>query len=265
MKKAADIVGTENIKGLLLGPPFTGKTSSIGTFPRNVYVFDYDNKLQTLTGKSNIRYDTYIDADIKQPMAFKQANSTLETLIKNSKDKGYPWLPEEDGSEFKIDLIVHDSTTELLKMIMNQVLFLAGRPGTIPQVGDMGSNDFTTQKYSFQYFINRSKSLNCSLLLLCHERIVEDESAQLKMMLPDVVGNLRTALGGMFQFAFRSFTQTTKANQPQEYLWLTEKVGKMYAGHVFGDAFQRYEKQDFGAIMDKITKWSEKKGVKQDG
>ncbi len=256
MKSAADIKATDNIKVLVLGAPFTGKTTAIRTFPGNTYVFDFDNKSQPLIGASNIFLDTYVDLDIKAPMGFKQAQATVEMLIANTKKSGYVWLPKDDGSEFKIDLVVLDSATELLKLIMNQVLFLHGRPGTIPQVGDMGTNDFTTQRYSFQYFIARLKSLPCSLVLNCHERTVENESAQLKMMLPDVVGNLKTALGGMFQCAFRSETRQTKASQPLEYVWLTRNTGKLYAGHVFGSALDQYEPQDFKVVFGKIHKWA---------
>lgn len=261
MKSRDDIMITENLKMLILGAPFTGKTSALQTFPRakGIYVFDYDNKMHPIMHLPNMRFDTYIDADIRQPMAFKQSQATLEDMIKNAKAKGYVWLPEKSGAEFKIDLAVIDSTTEFLKIIMNHGLFLAGRPGTIPQVGDMRANDFTTQKYAFQYFIQRLKSLPCSILLNCHEKTVENESAQLKMMLPDVVGSLKTAIGGMFQIAFRSETRHTKANSSQEYVWLTKNTGNLYAGHVFGDALELYEPQNFEVIYEKIRKWWEKK------
>ncbi len=258
MKNAKDLEVTQNIKGLVLGAPFTGKTRALRTFPGNVYVFDFDQKATPLKGCLNVEIETYVDLDIRAPMAFKQAQSTVETMIQNTKKSGYVWLPDEHGVEFKIDMIALDSATELLKLIMNQVLFLQGRPGTIPQVGDMGSNDFTTQRYSFQYFIARLKSLPCALILNCHERTMENESAQLKMMLPDVVGNLKTALGGMFQFAFRSETQQTKANIPMEYMWLTKNTGRLYAGNIFGSALEMYEVQNFGAVFEKIRVWSTK-------
>jgi GTPase SAR1 family protein len=258
MKSAVDIEVTQNIKVLVLGAPFTGKTTALRTLPGQGYVFDFDGKVQPLTGCSNIMIDTYTDIDIKAPLAFRQAQNTVEQMIVNTKKSGYVWFSDTKTPEWKIDWIALDSTTELLKLIMNQVLFLHGKPGTIPQVGDMGNNDFTTQRYSFQYFIARLKSLPCTLILNCHERTVENESAQLKMMLPDVVGNLKTALGGMFQCAFRSGTRQMKANQPSEYVWLTQNTGRLYAGHVFGDALNQYEPQDFGAVFEKIHKWAEK-------
>jgi hypothetical protein len=261
MKSGADVVITDNLKMTVHGMPFTGKTSALETFPRDkgIYVFDFDNKLHPILHLPNLRFDTYSDMDIRQPMAFKQAQTTLETMTKNAKEKGYVWLPEPDGKEFRIDLVVLDSATELQKIIMNHVLFLGGRPGTIPQVGDRNSNDYSTQKYALMYFVARVLALPCSVLLNCHERLVEDEAAQAKMMLPDLVSNLKTAMGGMFQINFRSETRQTKMNQPMEYLWLTRNTGKLQAGHVFKDSLDQFEPQNFKVIYDKIHKWDEKR------
>ena len=64
MPKTSDIQATnvDRLSILLIGEPGTGKTHFLGTLPKPLYIFDFDDGLRTLAGVEGIDYDTYRDS-----------------------------------------------------------------------------------------------------------------------------------------------------------------------------------------------------------
>lgn len=226
---------------LVLGQQKTGKTWLVGTFPGLPYVFDFDDGIKTLIGK-DIEYDTFVETNPKQPMAWKNTQTRLEEFEKSAKADG---VVKYEGRT--IDLISVDGSTELLNIMMNQILYINGRLGGMPQ-----QNDWGPQMGAYVRFINRIKALPCHCVVIAHERIVEQEHTGIVKTLPAVTGKetLAPTLGGKFDIIFRA--ETKKVGQNVQYRLLTQNQGIYEAGHRFGDAFDVYEEPDLARILEKI-------------
>ena len=251
MPRAIDItVETSKLNFLIIGEPFVGKTRLLKTFPGTVYVFDFDDGTKILMGAERIYYDTILETDIKRPAAFKRANMQLDAFEKCAREKGIVEYVEGDET-IKIDLIAIDGSTELLSIIMNQVLFINGRPGTMPQ-----QNDWGPQTTAYTNFINRVKALPCHVVVICHEHIIEDQNEGMKMV-PAITGKLATKIGAKFDAVFRM--ESKRKGREVNYQMLTRNLGIYQAGHRFEDALELYEKPDLGMVIEKLKNYQERK------
>lgn len=248
MANCKDItIDTMKLNILACGEQKTGKTHLIGTLTGHAYAFDFDDGMKTLIGR-DVSYDSFLEIDIMKPMAYQSAQKQMALFEKEAKETGQITY---DGK--KIDLVAIDGSTELLNIIMNQKLFVSGRPGIMPQRDDYGP-----QMVEYVKFVNRAKALPCHTFVVCHEAIVENEHTGIVKTLPAITGKqtLAPVFGGKFDVIVR--TEVKRRGNQTEYRLLTQNQGIHTAGHRFGDAFEPFEVPSLDGLIEKVRKYKAK-------
>lgn len=240
-------IDTMKFNILACGEQKTGKTRLIGTFGGHSYIFDFDDGVKTLIGR-DVSYDSFLEVDVMRPMAYQRAQKQMDDFEKQVKEKGFI---EYEGH--KIGLVALDGSTELLNIIMNQKLFVSGRPGVMPQRDDYGP-----QMVEYVKFVNRARALPCHTMVVCHETIVENEHTGIVKTLPAITGKqtLAPVFGGKFDIIVR--TEVKRRGSQVEYRLLTQNQGIHTAGHRFGEAFEPFEVPDLEGLIEKVRLYKAK-------
>jgi hypothetical protein len=208
-------------KILLVGAPKTGKTHFIGTFDKPSYVFDFDDGMLTVLGK-DIEFDTFQDSNLMQPLAFTLAQKKLIEIQNTLKSENKLRVNNKE-----VFLISVDGSTMLQEVIMNRVLFQKGRAGQMPQIGEMGSNDYSAVRVEYQNFISQIVALPCHIIIVCHDEPEKDQVTGAISVKPALIGRLSTTIGGRFDFVFRT---EVVGGKPLKYRLQTRCLGAYEAG-----------------------------------
>lgn len=266
-------IDTMKFNILACGEQKTGKTRLIGTFGGHSYIFDFDDGIKTLIGR-DVSYDSFLEIDVMRPMAYQMAQKQMDAFEKQVQKqileikKRIPItdaastkalqeaIKQETFIEYegrKVGLVALDGSTELLNIIMNQKLFVTGRPGVMPQRDDYGP-----QMVEYVKFVNRAKALPCHTFVVCHETIVENEHTGIVKTLPAITGKqtLAPVFGGKFDIIVR--TEVKRRGSETEYRLLTQNQGIHTAGHRFGEAFEPFEVPDLEGLIEKVRVYKAK-------
>jgi len=131
MPNAADIKPEANTSFLLIGDGGTHKTFFIGTCPMPAYVFDFDNGMAILAGRSDIDYDTYVEVSNGVKLTdWQKANGWYEygrawpAILKKLNEIGR----EMDAGTCKYKTLAFDSLTILTDLCLSYAIRENGGP-----------------------------------------------------------------------------------------------------------------------------------------
>jgi hypothetical protein len=89
VKKATDIEKTEDIKMALVGLPKSGKSKTTSTAPKPVFVWDFDDRSESIAGTPGLFVKTLVDKNQKEAKAFQELLNDI-SIFEYRKAEGQP-------------------------------------------------------------------------------------------------------------------------------------------------------------------------------
>lgn len=229
---------TKNLRFLIYGGSGTGKTYSLRTAKKPIFVDSFDPEgavaLQDLAKQGLAIIETsYEDEDAKKPTAFAAWDKNFDQLVQ---------------SKFfeKIGTYVLDSATTWAQAALNVILAKAGRTGGIPQ-----QNDWYPQMVLIENSLRRIMQLPCDVVFICHDDVLKDEITGKVMRAPLLTGKAKKRIPLLFGEIF--YAHTTRSSKGTEYKWLLSRDSTNEArSRMKGLTHQPVEdmvEQDFSKLM----------------
>jgi len=230
---------------LVYGAPGTGKTYSLRTLPKPVFVFSSDpDGMMTLRGLPQIDFVEVLETKTRGAVA------TLEEAV------------EKFESEMldKYAAVAFDSLSSLSEIVMNYCIKLTGRDPLdlfpSPRKDDkkqgvlLGPNqqDYGNEMTLLMRLINHAIRWPIHKVFIAHSEIVKDQLTGRLFGGPLVTGRLRSRLPNLFSEVYYAHREANK------YLWRT-KPDSIYIAKsrlASGGHINELEDPNFTAIMGKI-------------
>lgn len=188
----SDVVPT--IKSVLaMGMEGAGKTHFIGTFPKPILVYSFDNGYQTLAGMDGIRVKAFVEKERRRPVAAKEFEAEFAKLL-NGQEPMYKWA---NGKEERFKTVGIDPLSFWSMQCMNKVQFDNRTSDTKPTYAEWDvilkrGMDLLGQ------FLRVTSEQGMFLVATCHVKIDRDEDTGQLWFLPDMLGSVREKLGAWF-------------------------------------------------------------------
>jgi len=188
-------------KFLLLGDTGGGKTTQVLTFPGRKFAYLFDpNAILSLQGY-DIEYEEFLP---------DRLNLSIKSLSKDKGDKTttftnslyVEWEKDfnnrvKSGFFEDVDVIVFDSATTLLDIIMDRVLTVNGRAGGWPQQDDYGP-----QMLAFQNICRQATALGKTIIMTGHLETRQDDLTKRIFRGPMMTGRLKVKVPLLFSDIF---------------------------------------------------------------
>lgn len=202
MKSAADFKPSSEFALLLLGPPFSGKTNVLMSFPEP-YIISTDKKLSNAVARhpgKQFWYD-YVSEDTESGVGIPEAKrwDRLTDLIVKAKDK--------PGKTLGID--------NLSDVGMWLISYILSQPSGDRKKLMVGGQQVMDQAHWGPYatllerFIWACRASGKMVVVCCHETIKEDKLTGTLHYKPSIQGQLQDRLGKIFTDTWRCVVETT--------------------------------------------------------
>lgn len=196
----------------IYGPAGTGKTFSLRTAPRRLFLFDFDGSLATLTGEKQIEAISYA-AERDKRKVWKGFQKDWEQVIK------------EDYRAIAID-----SLTTLQDAIMAEIMHLDPPDSSKAKKYPMLAHPELKHWYSLSETCKKlfndmvAEAQETILIVLAHEKTDEDkDTGRLLKYLPLVAGSAARRVSIYFAELYHSFCKVH--GREGRYGWLTRASG----------------------------------------
>lgn len=213
MPNTATWTPSERVRVLVFGESKTGKTAGALTFPRP-NIIDLDGGIAVARnpefvkkyGLLNVEYEQFHEKNVNskgvvtQHNAFDDATKYFDAWMKPG---GAKWKAS-DGSTTdchpdKFDTWVIDSGTSLSELAMNKAIVLLGSKAlsmssmTHAQAINTGlvypkQQDFGSERSMVEQFIQMVKDTDKHLVLICHEKVQQDDGGTITGIVPLLTG-----------------------------------------------------------------------------
>lgn len=195
---------TENLAFLIYGQSGVGKTFSLRTAKKPLFVDSFDPGGSVVLSdlveqKKAIVISEYEDEDPNKPTAFEKWDKNMDRFIKS-------------GIFSHIGTYVMDSATTWGQAALNLVLKKASRTGGVPQ-----QNDWYPQMVLMEAGIRRILSLPCDVVFICHEDVQKDELLGKLWRSPMLTGKSKTRIPLLFSELY--YCTTTRDSKGVRYEW----------------------------------------------
>jgi hypothetical protein len=171
------------IRLLLQGPPFNGKTHAAMTFP-NPVVLDFDQKLGAFAGRSDIIQVPFYDGEFCDKIVRRDGTQAPP----NKKDALLKWLKVEGPKLERGQTLVLDSSTA----IENAFHVQYSLNPTLTKKGDIdGFAEWRQKNDYFGEMMGDLKALKCHVIYICHEQIERDDEGK-------ATGRIRNLMSGAY-------------------------------------------------------------------
>ena len=228
---------TENtlIRALIYGQAGTKKTTLMGTFPKPMWVANFDDKMERLYGVEGIDYTTYSPTDPSE------AHTVFKQFLLD-------WKEVQEDDKYKTICI--DGITALDILSIRHFVVLAGKKAdaiaTLPVYGEQAS----FYNYFFKFSINSIVDKN--VIITAHEYYNVDKETGTHTICPLITGRkIQPKLPGMFKETWR---MTKEGDHTGEVVLHYEKEGKAIASSLLlhGEGF--IENPTYEKIMEEVNK-----------
>jgi hypothetical protein len=218
VKKTSELSVGENYqaKVLIYGPAKTGKTWSIRSFPKPIFIIDTDQGQLTNRGIEGIDY-------VEIPP---------DRLEKGTVPKSWQLLAEamkhfEDNKE-KYKTLVWDSLTTIADSALAWLMFLNGHQIT-GRKDDAGATlpDLNMEKQKVTDQLMRAIGLGKHFVCICHEEIVKNELTGIVARLPAARGQLQGKIGKWFDEIYYPTLKMDKDGKVRGF-WKVKSDSPMY-------------------------------------
>lgn len=169
-KLSDKVVETDNIRALIYGEAGVGKTHLLGSFPKPMFIFDFDQKLKPLYGIEGIEFQSYSVEDRDNCSAeFKRF---LRDWKEVKKDKSIVTIAFDSLSMFDILCLYH----------FVQLAGKGDKRPTLPIYGDQA--DF----YNFFFKEINSHRIEKNIVVTAHELYMIDKDSGSHSVTPLITG-----------------------------------------------------------------------------
>lgn len=202
MANAKNAHETSAEKVLLLGDTGGGKTTQILTWPGKKFAYLFDpNAILSLQGH-DIEYEEFMPDRLNLSVKSLSKDKGGDRTTNYSNQLYVSWEKDFNeriqGGYFQdIDLIVMDSATTFLDLIMDRVLTINGRAGTWPQQDDYGP-----QMVTFQNVCRQLTALGKPVVMTGHVETQQDKLTQRIYRAPMMTGRLKVKIPLLFSDIF---------------------------------------------------------------
>ena len=234
MPNTKDLVIPERSKILLVGRSGSGKTTSLGTFPKPTYIMDTDQGLGPLMGQ-DIEYDTFVDRPGEIPHAY---TDIMKKIIELGK------LPNPPAT------VALDSFTTFTDLLMSHVSKMLGKTNHLLDRGD-----WQQVTIRLMNFINQFTSLSCNTVLVAHSDYEKDDVTGIVRIAPLTIGKLKWRLGMYFSEVYYCEVFQDAKGGGRKYVWYTGSDSNHDAkSRLSGSAgyLDVQEPQDYNKILGKV-------------
>lgn len=262
MANSKDVKGTAKKRILMLGTTGAGKTSQFLTLPGKKFAYLFDsNGLLSLQGH-DVEYEEFLPDRI---------NLSAQSLTKGKGDKNSSYQSNlyaewekdfndrVDGGFFdNIDNIMIDSATTFLDCIMDRVLTINGRYGTVPQQDDYGP-----QMLAFQNVCRQLVALGKNIYMTGHIEVKQDELTKRIWSQPMMTGRLRVKIPLLFSEIFIADAQESNGKIKHRIQTAPDRLNTTVRTSIKGlDAFEDvtidWTKDPIGQGLGGILEWERK-------
>jgi hypothetical protein len=246
---------------LLWGPPGAGKTVIAHSLPRTRTI-DLDDGMQSvewaiMEGIIDRSLDEVIKATIIPPEDDRK-NRVIDDITKQIDE----WLEEERKDPSKEwDTLIIDSATALteasivlglkennrLNVSKSWKSIRGGITGRAMRIQDWG-----TAGHLFKKLIIQCKGLGKNIVLTAHERVETNDEGSILSIEPNVIGQLRSVLPGMFGEVW--YCHTKGSRQKAERVFQTEPDALRRCQSKLG-CLDPVEPADFRSIKKKVAEF----------
>lgn len=194
----------ENIRFLVYGPSGTGKTFSLRSARKPLFVDSFDPGgsvvLADLIAKGEAIVRTSFENENPQkPSAFAQWDKSLDEI-------------EASGLMERFGTYVLDSATTWGQACLNLVMQKAGRAGGTPQ-----QNDWYPQMVLMEAGIRRIFRFPCDIIFICHNDVMKDEIIGKVNRSPMLTGKSKTRIPLLFSEVY--YSDAKRTSKGTEYVW----------------------------------------------
>lgn len=252
------IIG-EYLKCLLYGKWGSGKTWTLGTAPKPIYVFDCDNGLETLSGVPDITYDIYAPKENRKDML------PLNSLISKV---------NEFVDECPYATVALDSATVLSVLCKNRIVTLNDRWN---KDAPMRIQDWMTLAKDLGEIFMGLLSIDANIIVTGHSRVsVSDETSSVLYLILSEAGQAFPQSAPIYfdeiyrQVVVSKPSMKIKAgvSASNQYLLQTEEIGNWrcksrlnYYDYEKGKKIRvldRFEEPDITAMVERVHEAREK-------
>ncbi len=218
VKKASEIKLGENYNArvLIYGDSGTGKTWSIRTFPKPIFVIDTDQGILTNRGIEGIDFAEIPPDRIAKgtiPEAWKKFEKTMDYFFAHKE-------------EYKT--LVWDSLTTIADAALAHLMWM-NRHQITGSKDDQGASlpDYNMEKQFATDQLMRAIGSGKHFVCICHAEIVKNELLGIVARLPAARGQLQGKIGKWFAEIYYPRLKVDKDGKMRGY-WLTKSDSPMY-------------------------------------
>jgi len=222
------------IRVLLYGDAGTKKTTLMGTFPKPMWVADFDGKLDRLYGVDGIDYTSYSPTDPAQ------SRTMFMQFLQD-------WAEVQSMDKYKT--MCMDGITAFDILCVRYVVLMAGKKAdavaTLPDYGAQAS----FYNYFFKYSINSITNKN--VVITAHEFYNVDKDTGTHSICPLITGKkIQPKLPGMFKETWR---MVKKGDSTGNVTLHYEKEGKAIASSLLMHGKGSIENPTYEKVMKEIN------------
>lgn len=228
-------------KVLLIGDSGTGKTHILGTFPKPIFIADFDGGLETLVGEEGIVYERY-----EGVQGWKEFRKELDK-----------WCLQ--GPQYGCTTFAVDSLTLMADAVFEFVLNKAGRAQA--QIADWGEAITTVRKVLSDLAVR----MQCHTAMTAHVQVEKDETLGSLVWQPLIYGKeLPGKVPAYFSEVYYTnvTTKTEGGKQVVQYRMQVVPDGrfKFVKSRMNKDAkvFEQFEEPDFSKLINKAQAYHTK-------
>lgn len=231
---------TEHIRFLVYGQSGSGKTYSLRTAKKPLFVDSFDPGgsvvLSDLIAKGlAVVRSEFEQEDPKHPSAFEAWDKAFDEL-------------EKAKVMDKFGTYVLDSATTWGQACLNYVMKKAGRAGGTPQ-----QNDWYPQMVLMEAGIRRIFALPCDVIFICHDDVQKDEIIGKLTRAPMLTGKSKTRIPLLFSEIY--YSDSKRSSKGTEWVWQLQRDNTNQAKSrlcgLAGKALD-FVPQNYGALMKEL-------------
>lgn len=200
MPNAKDAEGKVSHRYLILGDTGSGKTTLSLTLPGKKFYYLFDsNAILSLRGQ-DVEYEEFLPDRLNMRVSSLSAGKVQPSKIKNTLFD--EWEKDftgrlDSGFFDKVDVIVFDSATTFLDLIMDRTLTINGRSGQWPHQDDYGP-----QMVTFTNVCRTLTAMGKTAYMTGHIEMRQDELTKKIYRQPMMTGRLKTKIPLLFSDIF---------------------------------------------------------------
>lgn len=256
MPKTSDLGNFNKLKVLIYGESGSGKTYTLSTAPKPLYILDLDNGVETLAGVPGITYDIFDHTSLGLPAnaAWKRHATKL---INNVKAKIRELIKHCEYASVALD-----SSTQFGDWLGYHLIGLNNRWNQDPM---LRIQDYGTIAEEMADLFMMMLQIDANIFITGHGRVVMDEEKGNILHLPLMTGQKFPQKVPMyFDEMYRTVVKVKPGTNRNEYLLQTQNDSKWSAKTRLNrynedtgklePILDKYEPSDLGAMIEKVKK-----------